>query len=185
MTQNENILNYLGSNKGYVNTLGFFQKDPSLLDVTQHLKAISQFAQIHYGEQALSVGDAQLRDTICEYVFNEQYRLREHLLLDTIEQISAKGRDQFIGNFVKTLFNKLKQVSLRPPTYNREEAPHKGSQTISNRIRLALKLSLKHKQLELTNDEFIALVKLISHPLVSPTNRALLTQLHQLEEILS
>jgi hypothetical protein len=28
---------------------------------------------------------------------------------------------------VKTLFNKVKQVSVRPPTYNREEAPHKSS----------------------------------------------------------
>lgn len=58
MVQNENIISYIGSNKGYVNTLGYFQKNPSYLEVTQHLKAISQFAQIHYGEQPLSVGDA-------------------------------------------------------------------------------------------------------------------------------
>ena len=93
MIQNENILNYLGTSKGIVNTVAFFQKNPSYSDVRQHLKAISQLAQIHYGGQALAVGDAQLRDTLCEYVFNEQYRLRAHNLIDTIEQISAKGTD--------------------------------------------------------------------------------------------
>ena len=42
---------------------------------------------------------------------------------------------------------------------------------------------MKHKLQELTCDEFIALVKLISHPLVSPTNKDLLEQLKSLEEI--
>jgi hypothetical protein len=67
-------------------------------------------------------------------------------LITTIEEISAKGTDQFIGSFIKTLFNKVKQVSLRPPTYNREDAPHKTSQTLSNRIRVTLKTALKYKQ---------------------------------------
>ena len=44
-----------------------------------------------------------------------------------------------------------------------------------------MKYSLQEKKSDLTSDEFIALVKLISHPWVSSTNAALLIQIRNLE----
>jgi len=67
---------------------------------------------------------------------------REHEVVECISQISEKAGEKFVGNFVKTLFNKVKELAGIPPSYNREEAPHKASQTIANKVKLALKLSL-------------------------------------------
>jgi len=77
----------------------------------------------------------------------------------------------------------VKEVAQLPPTYSRDDSLHQNSQTITNKIKLSLKFTLSHKQLDLTPDEFIFLVKLICHPLVSPTNRALLILIKSLEEL--
>jgi hypothetical protein len=64
----------------------------------------------------------------------------------------------------------VKELAQIPPSYNREESAQKSSQSIPNKIKLALKYSLQEKKSDLTSDEFISLVKLISHPWVSSTN---------------
>ena len=77
----------------------------------------------------------------------------------------------------------MKELAQIPPTYNREELAHRTSQSIPNKIKLALKYSLQEKISDLTSDEFISLVKLISHPWVSSTNKSLLIQIRNLEEL--
>jgi hypothetical protein len=77
----------------------------------------------------------------------------------------------------------VKELAQIPPSYNREESARKGSQSIPNKIKLALKYSLQEKKSDLTSDEFISLVKLISHPWVSSTNSSLLIQIRNLEEL--
>ena len=120
---------------------------------------------------------------MCQFILNQHYVFREHQVLESLSQISQAAGDKFVGNFVKSLFNKVKEVAQIPPTYNREEALHQNSQTITNKIKLSIKVALSQKKVDLTNEEFIFLVKLISHPLVSPTNRALLILIKSLEDL--
>jgi hypothetical protein len=43
MIQNEGILGYFATKKGYVNTLGYFLKNPTQHDVKNHIKVITHF----------------------------------------------------------------------------------------------------------------------------------------------
>ena len=43
MIQNEGILGYFATKKGYVNTLGYSLKNPTQHDVKNHIKAITHF----------------------------------------------------------------------------------------------------------------------------------------------
>lgn len=43
MIQNEGILGYFATKKGYVNTLGYFLKNPNQHDVKNHIKVITHF----------------------------------------------------------------------------------------------------------------------------------------------
>jgi hypothetical protein len=123
--QNENLLGYLATNKGFINTNAFFLKNPNIHDVKNHINAITLLAKYHYTEAPLSTGDSQLRDTLCQYILNDQYVFREHEVIESITQISKTSGEKFVGNFVKSLFNKVKELAQNPPNYNREEAPHK------------------------------------------------------------
>jgi len=76
------VVGYLSSSKGYVNTLTYFQKRPSYHDIKSHLLAIELLLAGHYSSQnALPQGDTQLRDTLCEYILNEHYNFRGHEVL--------------------------------------------------------------------------------------------------------
>ena len=57
MISNENILGYLATNKGFINTTAFFQKNPSIHDVKNHIKAITLLTKHHYIEAPLQTGD--------------------------------------------------------------------------------------------------------------------------------
>lgn len=46
-----------------------------------------------------------------------------------------------------------------------------------------MKYTLKNKHVDLTQEEFFTVVKIISHPYVSTTNKQLLSQLKSLESI--
>lgn len=72
---------------------------------------------------------------------------------------------------------------MRPPVYNREEADLKTNQTLDNRVKFALKYSLKYKKTDVTSEEFISLVKTICHPFVSKNNKDLKGLIKTLEEI--
>lgn len=48
LAQNENILNYLATNKGFINTPTYFQKGPTLIDTKYQLKAIESLISYHY-----------------------------------------------------------------------------------------------------------------------------------------
>lgn len=98
---------YLATHRGFVNTDVYWQKNPSFFEVRNHLLAIEHFLITHYNETPLPNGDALLRDTLCEYLLNETYGFREHQVIDTIERVSTLS-EAFIGNFVKSLFQKIK-----------------------------------------------------------------------------
>jgi hypothetical protein len=50
---------------------------------------------------------------------------------------------------MKSLYTKIKQISSRPPAYNREENDKRVNVKIVQRVLLALKYSLKHKKTDL------------------------------------
>ena len=177
-------MTYFSTTKGFVNTIGYFQKNPSFYDVRNHLLVIELLLLSHYKEQ-IPVNDSRIRDTLCEYIINETYNFREHLLLNLIDKVSSVAGDIFVLNLIKTLLSKVKEVSQRPPVYNREELPLAVSQKISIRVRLALKLSLKHLKIQLSSEDFISLVKLICHPSVAKTNSDLKSLIKELEEVLT
>lgn len=121
--QNEAALTYFATGKGFVNTGGYFQKNPTYYDVRNHLQVIEMLLLSHYKEHQVPANDAKLRDTLCEYLLNETYGFREHHILSCLEKVSATAKDSFILNFLKSLQAKVKEVSQRPPAYNREDAP--------------------------------------------------------------
>jgi hypothetical protein len=65
---------------------------------------------------------------------------------------------------LKTLYKKIKEISGRPPVYNREELDKKTNHTLVKKVKFAIKFSLKNKKTELNEEEFVSLVKLICHP---------------------
>ena len=48
---------------------------------------------------------------------------------------------------------------------------------------MALKYSLKYRQTEFTQEDFVTLVKIVCHSYVSPTNKDLMRQIKSLETI--
>ena len=70
MVQHDAIRDYVATIKGFVNTIGYFQKGPSIYEVKNHMKAIEKFIIWHYQEHNLPGGDNTFRDTLCEYLLN-------------------------------------------------------------------------------------------------------------------
>lgn len=148
--QTDSILLYLATSKGFVNTPGYLQKNPTFYDVKNHLHAIELILVAHYKESLLTQSDAQIRDTLAEYILNQTYNFREHQTLNCIERVSASATDVFVGNFLKSLYSKIKQVSQIPPNYSQEDSPLSPNQEINIRVMLSLKYSLKFKKQDLT-----------------------------------
>lgn len=62
---------------------------------------------------------------------------------------------------------------------------HRNSLTVSRRVQLIIKYSIKHLTNDLANEDFIVLIKLICHPFVTINNKELTFQLKSLESVLT
>jgi len=50
LANHDNIIRYLATNAGFINTQTYFAKPPSYLDTKYHLKAIEVLLNHHYNE---------------------------------------------------------------------------------------------------------------------------------------
>ncbi len=106
-----------------------------------------------------------------EYLLNDNYVFREKLVFTCIEDLCKTFSDNIIPGFLKSLFNKVKQIDSRP----REENAHLPSLSLTDRIKFILKTMLKNSKNEIQKSDILTLFKIMCHPSISKTQRDLVT----------
>ena len=73
-------------------------------------------------------------------------------------------------------------MSLRPNQPTRDELPHQSSVSPVHQIKNVLKFILRNRTCGFSYEEFITLLKIISHPYISTNNKSLMLLVKALEE---
>jgi hypothetical protein len=107
------VSGWLAGGQSVVTKTSFFDKSPSLADVTNHVDLI---ATVLYNED-IPLSKAQIRvltNVLIEYATNEAYTFRGNNVYRAYEKVAKRAGPVKIGTMIEALFSKQNEIVDRP-----------------------------------------------------------------------
>lgn len=176
LLDNEALFEYLTSASSFVNREGFFHRLPGRAEVINHLNLIES---LFTSNSLKPAQQTVLVNTLLNYLFNEEFKFRSKLYT-SLDRISAVWKQDHLQYFLTKLFAKATEVSERPVKLLKEEETSQLPSTsvafkVKNVVGILLTNATKANFVFAT-EEFVQILRVISHPVVSSDVRDLKRQ---------
>ena len=182
------VSSWITSGQSVVSQKSFMTKNPGLADVRNHLGLIGQL--LHNDAVPLTKAQTrQLVQNLLEYTTNEVYTFRGNLVYTAVERIASRAGSDTIFSLLEALLVKQTEVYDRPvETKVDEEGTRQLNSQIPRRISNVFKLLLERlvkSNVDLSYDNFILILQIVSHPLACQEKRQLKRNFSVIEKLLT
>ena len=174
----EQVSSWLAGGRSVVTKTSFFEKSPSLADVTNHVDLI---ATCLYNEE-VHISKAQTRSLttgLIEYAVNEVYTFRGSQVYKAFEKVAKRAGPAKTFILIEALLVKQSELVDRPVLKEVSEVSVKAQNAeLQSRMVNCAKILVEElfkadSELTLTYNQFTLVLQVFCHPLSSPNMKSL------------